>query len=76
MISRPQRTPEREAFYERMSVHSVAPLWQRLAGMLTAEPNTPAAAALWRYDEVRPFSFSDRVTQEKLGLWRERRGNE
>ena len=22
------------------------------------------------------FSFSDRVAQEKLGLWRERRGNE
>ncbi len=55
MISRPKRTPEREAFYERMSVHSVAPLWERLAGMLTAEPNTPAVPALWRYDEVRPF---------------------
>ena len=55
MIGVPKKTSEREAFYERLSIHSVAPLWERLAGMLTPEPNTSAVAAIWRYDDVRPF---------------------
>lgn len=55
MISVPKKTPEREAFYERMSAHSIAPLWEQLAGLLTAEPTTDAVPAIWHYDDVRPF---------------------
>jgi gentisate 1,2-dioxygenase len=55
MISVPKKTPERQAFYDRMSVHSVAPLWEQLAGLLTAEPTTVAEPAIWHYDDVRPF---------------------
>jgi gentisate 1,2-dioxygenase len=48
------RTPEREAFYQRIGAHSLAPLWERLHGIVTAEPVTPCRPALWRYAEIRP----------------------
>ncbi|HZU90331.1 MAG TPA: gentisate 1,2-dioxygenase [Stellaceae bacterium] len=48
------KTPEREAFYERIGAHGLAPLWEKLHGLVTAEPVTPCRPALWRYAEIRP----------------------
>jgi gentisate 1,2-dioxygenase len=48
------RTPEREAFYQRIGAYGLAPLWERLHSLVTAEPVTPCRPALWRYAEIRP----------------------
>jgi len=47
---------ERQAFYDRIGEHSLAPLWERLHSMVTRSPVTPALPAKWDYDAVvRPF---------------------
>src|SRR5690349_482084 len=45
---------ERQAFYERIAPANLAPLWEQLHSLVTAEPMTSCVPALWRYDEVRP----------------------
>ncbi len=48
------RTPEREAFYERISGGNLAPLWERLHALVTPQPVTPVQPAIWHYRDVRP----------------------
>ena len=48
-------TPERTAFYDRMAPKHLKPLWEVLHGLITPEPKSPVQAAIWTYDEVRPF---------------------
>ncbi len=48
------RTPEREAFYQHISGGNLAPLWERLHALVTAEPVSPVQPAIWHYREVRP----------------------
>ncbi|UZW57467.1 gentisate 1,2-dioxygenase [Sphingobium sp. JS3065] len=43
------------AFYERADPHGLSPLWLALARLVPAQPESPARASIWRYDEVRPF---------------------
>ena len=38
------RTPEREAFYEKIARSNLAPLWERLHGLVTAQPVTALPA--------------------------------
>ena len=47
------RTPEREAFYDRIGFQNMAPLWERLHGLVTPQPTTPCQPAIWHYQEVR-----------------------
>jgi len=49
------RTPEREAFYDRIGAYHMAPLWERLHGLVTAQPTTPCLPTIWRYQEIRPY---------------------
>src|SRR5262245_21748752 len=49
------RTPERAEYYERLDRHGLAPLWERLRGLIQKEPRSAAVPALWRYADVRPF---------------------
>src|SRR6201993_5224063 len=49
------RTPEREAFYDRIGAYNRAPLWERLHGLVTPQPTTPCQPAIWRYRDVRPY---------------------
>lgn len=49
------RTPEREAFYNEIGASNLAPLWERLHGLVTAQPVTPVLPAIWHYREVRPY---------------------
>ncbi len=48
------RTPEREAFYDRISGGNLAPLWERLHALVTAQPVSPVQPAIWHYRDVRP----------------------
>jgi gentisate 1,2-dioxygenase len=48
------RTPEREAFYRKIGAFGLAPLWEQLHNLVTAEPVTPCRPALWRYSDIRP----------------------
>jgi gentisate 1,2-dioxygenase len=50
----PARTPEREAFYDRIGALNLAPLWERLHHLVTPEPVTPCRPAIWHYRDVRP----------------------
>lgn len=46
-------TAERSAFYERISEQSLAPLWLKLAKLVTKLPEPIAVPHLWRYGDVR-----------------------
>jgi gentisate 1,2-dioxygenase len=46
---------ERIAFYSRLKSKSAAPLWEVLSDIVRKDPRTSVEAALWRYDEMRPF---------------------
>ena len=45
----------REDFYHRAGGQHLAPLWRVLGGLVTDEPVSPCAPALWRWAEVRPY---------------------
>ena len=55
MDVQPKTTPERAAYYERIGAHNLTPLWEVLRGLIVKEPRSPAQAAVWHYDEVRPY---------------------
>jgi gentisate 1,2-dioxygenase len=47
-------TPERQAFYDRIAPMNLAPLWEKLHNLVTAEPVPECAPAIWHYRDVRP----------------------
>jgi gentisate 1,2-dioxygenase len=46
---------ERKEFYARLKTKSAAPLWEVLSDIVRKDPRTAVQAAMWRYDEMRPF---------------------
>jgi gentisate 1,2-dioxygenase len=50
----PARTPQRAKFYERIAPANLAPLWENLHRMVTAEPVPSSVPAIWHYRDVRP----------------------
>jgi gentisate 1,2-dioxygenase len=48
-------TTDRKEFYSRLKQKSAAPLWEVLSDIVRKDPRTAVQAALWRYDELRPF---------------------
>ena len=48
-------TTTRQEFYARLKTKSAAPLWEVLSDIVRRDPRTAVQAALWRYDELRPF---------------------
>ena len=50
----PARTPERQAFYQKIAPANLAPLWENLHRMVTAQPAPSAVPHIWRYRDVRP----------------------
>lgn len=48
-------TDERVAFYRRIESENLAPLWKKLAKLVTEEPEPKAVPHIWRYSSVRPF---------------------
>jgi len=55
----PTQTPSieqlnaRREFYERIGRQNLAPLWERVKGLVTREPQPAARPAHWKYSEVR-----------------------
>jgi len=50
-----EATAERKDFYARLKTKGAAPLWEVLGDIVRQDPRTAVQAALWRYDEMRPF---------------------
>jgi gentisate 1,2-dioxygenase len=50
----PARTPERQAFYDRIAPSNLAPLWEKLHALVTPEPVTGCLPFVWHYRDVRP----------------------
>lgn len=46
---------KRQAFYERLKPHDLAPLWEVMKGLLPDEPTSKAKAHRWRYEDIRPL---------------------
>ena len=46
-------TPERRAFYEKISQQNLTPLWLSLADLVTPEPRSLCRPASWRFDDIR-----------------------
>ena len=46
---------QRDAFYERIDPHHLAPLWTRLKSLVPKEPTPVGVPCHWRYEEVRPY---------------------
>ena len=53
MEAEPERTPEREAYYERIAADSMAPLWEVLRRLVTKEPVVREVPAVWHYQAIR-----------------------
>lgn len=54
MHAQAKSTPERQAFYDRLTPNNLAPLWEVLGALITREPQSPCVPASWRYEDVRP----------------------
>jgi len=58
-MSAPSRTPPseqlnaRQAFYRQISGQNLAPLWERVRGLVPRAPQPAAQPAHWKYSEVR-----------------------
>jgi gentisate 1,2-dioxygenase len=50
----PTRTPERQAFYDKIAPANLAPLWEQLHSLVTPEPVPKCLPAIWHYRDVRP----------------------
>jgi gentisate 1,2-dioxygenase len=55
VFARPQMTPERRAFYDRLGASNAAPLWEVMGAIIPAFPQPAAVPVLWRYEDVRPL---------------------
>jgi gentisate 1,2-dioxygenase len=53
-LSAPARTPARQAFYDRIAPLHLAPLWEKLHHLVTAEPVTDCLPHVWNYRDLRP----------------------
>lgn len=49
------RSPELQAFCQRIGMRGLVPLWDVAGTLLPREPAASCAAALWRYGDVRPW---------------------
>lgn len=55
------------AFHARIAARNLAALWVGRRGVDLSQPRSPAAAAVWRYEAVRPdiFAAGDIITAEE-----------
>ena len=51
----PEVQARRQAFYDRIDTESMAPLWERMKGLVPVEPRPTPSAHIWHYDAVRPY---------------------
>ena len=48
-------TSGRQAFYDRISLQNLTPLWTSLANLVTPEPRSPCQPYLWRWEQMWPW---------------------
>jgi gentisate 1,2-dioxygenase len=46
-------TGARQAYYDRIGKHSMAPLWEKLRQLVGNEPKTQCAPVIWRFKDVK-----------------------
>ncbi|MDY6859319.1 MAG: cupin domain-containing protein [Pseudomonadota bacterium] len=58
---------DRQAFYDKLTPGSLAPLWERLKGLVPPEPRNKTRPFVWPYTEVRPLLLEagDLLTAEE-----------
>ena len=49
------QTDARQQLYDDMSPHHLTPLWRELHALVPVQPATPCVAALWKYEQIRPY---------------------
>jgi len=54
-VLKPANQGERKAFYDKIDVHNVSPLWEVLHGIIIKEPNSAAMPYLWSWARMRPW---------------------
>ena len=55
VATKPEISPERQAFYSRLDQNDTAPLWEVLSRLVLPEPQPSIVPALWKYDAIRPL---------------------
>ena len=53
MATRPEETPERTAFYNKIDTQNLTPLWSVLADLVTPEPKSKCRPHLWRFADIK-----------------------
>ncbi len=53
-----EKAAARRSFYEQIARQNLAPLWERLSGLVTRTPQPAAVPVHWRYSAVRPHLFA------------------
>lgn len=54
-MNAPEAIPARQALYEQMRPHGLAPLWAVLHALVPREPAVRTLCAHWRWSDVEPF---------------------
>src|SRR5215207_7342503 len=50
-----QKTPEREAFYQKIDGENLSALWNVLGDLVTPEPRSACRPHLWKFDSIRDY---------------------
>lgn len=53
LTEKPNVTPERQEFYDRLDKKAMTPLWAVFSDIITPEPKSPCQPYLWRFKEAR-----------------------
>ena len=57
----------REAYYDKISKHDMAPLWEVLRNVVTSEPKTKCVPQIWKFADVKRLMLEagDVITAEE-----------
>jgi gentisate 1,2-dioxygenase len=55
IVTPPEVTPARQAFYEKLSESNLAPLWMVFSTLISRRPKSQCKAHLWNYDDLKPL---------------------
>ena len=50
-----QKTPEREAFYQKIDGENLSALWNVMNDLITPEPKSACRPHLWKFDAIRAY---------------------
>ena len=55
LTEKPEETPERLAFYEKIDRLAYTPLWAVFADIITPQPRSNCLPNLWKFDQARAW---------------------